>query len=113
MFTLHSKCQVVFNTADVLSVITALEVDIVSFMSFLRDNWPEVRITPKLHILDDHVASFLRLWHAGCGFYGEQGGESLHAIFKKKKSSYKGITNDCERLEYLLNEYLASTNPKA
>ena len=52
----------VFNTADVVSdeVITTLEVDIVSFMSFLHNNWPEVRITPKLHILEDHVASFLR-----------------------------------------------------
>ena len=114
LFTLYSKCHVVFNTADVLSddVITALEVDIVSFLSFLRDNWPEVRITPKLHILEDHVASFLRQWHAGCGFYGEQGGESLHAIFKKK-SSYKVIRNDCKRLEHLMNEYLASTNLKA
>ena len=75
LFTLYSKCHVVFNTADVLSddVITALEVDIVSFMSFLRDNWPEVRITLKLHILEDHAASFLRQWHAGCGFYGETG----------------------------------------
>ena len=46
LFTLYSKCHVVFNTADVLSddVITALEFDIVSFMSFLRDNWPKVRM---------------------------------------------------------------------
>ena len=75
LFTLYSKCHVAFNTADVLSddVITTLEVDIVSFMSFLLDNWPEVRITPKLQILEDHVASFLRPWHAGCEFYGEQG----------------------------------------
>ena len=40
LFTLYSKCHVVFNTADVLSndVITALEIDIVSLMSSLRDN---------------------------------------------------------------------------
>ena len=88
--------MLVFNTADVLSddVITALEVDIVSFMSFLRDNWPEVMIMPKLHILEDHVASFLRQWHAGCELYEEQGGESLHAIFNKKKSSFQGIRNE-------------------
>ena len=42
LFTLYSKCHVVFNSADVVSddVITALEVDIVLFMSFRRDNWP-------------------------------------------------------------------------
>ena len=38
LFTLYSKYHVVFNIADVLSddVITALEVDIVSLMPFLR-----------------------------------------------------------------------------
>ena len=72
-----------------------------------------MRITPKLHILEDHVIPFLEIWHAGCGFYGEQGGESLHAIFNKKKAQYHTIKNDCARLTYLMKAYLSSTNPKA
>ena len=39
-------------------------------------------------------------------FMGKQGGESLHAIFNKKKSSYKGMT--VKGWSILLYEYLAS-----
>ena len=115
LFTLYSKCHLIFNSDDMLSnnVISALETDIQSFMLFFRDNWPDVRITPKVHILEDHVIPFLEIWHVGCGFYGEQGGESLHAIFNKKKAQYHTIKNDCARLTYLMKEYLSSTNPKA
>ena len=82
-------------------------------MSYLRLNFPDVSITPKLHILEDHMVTFVSKWHAGCGFYGEQGGESIHAIFNRKKSRYSGIKNDCDRLSYLMKEYLSSTNPAA
>ena len=104
LFTLNSKCHLIFSSADMLSnnVISALETDIKSIKLFFRDNWPDVRITPKLHILEDHVIPFLEIWHAGCGFYGEQVGESLHAIFNKKKAQYHTIKNDCTRLTYLI-----------
>ena len=87
LFTLYSKCHVVFNSAQILSddVIDDLERDVKLFMTFFRDNWPGVWITPKLHILEDHTVPFIRRFHGACGFYGEQGGESIHAIFNKKK----------------------------
>ena len=112
---MYARCHLVFNSAKPLSeeIIATLEEDIKSYMAFLRDNFPDVRITPKLHIMEDHVIHFLKRWLTGCGFYGEQGGESLHAIFNKKKKRYSSIKKDTNRLTYLMKEYLASTNPKA
>lgn len=36
-------------------------------------------ITPKLHMLEDHVIPFLTKWGVGLGFLGEHGAESIHA----------------------------------
>ena len=115
LFEMYATCHLLFNSAKPLSeeVIATLEEDIKSYMAVLRANFPDVRITPKLHIMGDHVIHFLKRWLTGCGFYGEQGGESLHAIFNKKKKRYSSIKKDTNRLTYLMKEYLASTNPKA
>ena len=39
-------------------------------------------MTPKMHMLEDHVVPFLREWHVGFGFHREQGAESLHAVLR-------------------------------
>ena len=52
-------------------------------MSFFRKTWPKESITPKLHMLESHATSFISKWGAGFGLYGEQGAESLHAVFNK------------------------------
>ena len=46
-------------------------------MYFFWDNWPDVKITRKLHIVEKHVVDFIAKWGAASGYYGEQGAESL------------------------------------
>ena len=46
-------------------------------MEFFRSNWPAESITPKLHMLEDHVCQFIKQWGFGLGVYDEQGGESI------------------------------------
>ena len=82
-------------------------------MSFLRTNWPDVNISPKLHMLEDHVVDFLRRWKVGFGFYGEQGGESIHHEFKKMKERYSNIKPKTNRLKYLMTQHLLTVNPDA
>ena len=48
---------------------TAIE----DFMSHWRTNWPLETVTPKMHILEEHLVPFIQKWKLGCGFYGEQG----------------------------------------
>lgn len=82
-------------------------------MQYLRINWPIENISPKLHMLEDHVLDFIHLWKTGFGFYGEQGGESIHHEFKRMKNRYSNVKNPVDRLRYLMNQHLLATYPKA
>ena len=64
-----------------------------------------------MHMLEDHVVPFIRQWKVGLGFYGEQGGESLHHEFKRMKLRYKNIKSPLESLKYMMEQHLLSTNP--
>ena len=74
-------------------------------MAYFRGNWPKSSITPKMHMLEDHVIPFLKKWRYGLGFYGEQGGESLHHEFKNMKNRYKNIRKPVECLTYMMNQH--------
>ena len=63
------------------------EADIDRFLGFICKEFPHKSITPKLHMLEDHVCSFLRKWYIGLGFYGEQGIEGMHSVFRIQPSS--------------------------
>ena len=41
---------------------------ITNFLQFLREKFPDMTITPKLHMLEEHICPFLRQWHMGLGF---------------------------------------------
>ena len=56
------------------------------FMHYYRDVFPEASITPKLHILEDHMVNFLRNWRVGCGLLDERGSESIHKVYNPTKS---------------------------
>lgn len=82
-------------------------------MANFREQWPDESITPKLHILEDHVVPFLMKWKCGFGFYGEQGGESLHNQFNKMKHRFNNIKNPQERLRCLMRQHLLTGSPHA
>ena len=75
-------------------------------MGYLRLHWPDVNIPPKLHMLEDHVADFIRKWGVGLGFYGEQGGESLHNELNKLYKTYCGMKPNSRRLLSILKRAL-------
>lgn len=68
-------------------------------------------ITPKLHMLEDHVTEFLRTWHMGLGFYGEQGIEGIHKDYNTKSTAFQQVKNDPVRLRQLVRDHHISTNP--
>lgn len=82
-------------------------------MMYLHVHWPDVNISPKLHMLEDHVMEFICRWRVGFGFYGEQGGESIHHEFKHMKNRYSNIRNSTDRLKYMMDQHLLTTFPKA
>lgn len=62
-------------------------------MATYRDSFPHATVTPKLHMLEDHVCTFLRKWMVGFGFLGEQGAESIHARFNSLRRNFANMPN--------------------
>ena len=106
-------CHRTFNSAAALSVNDTheLKANIESFMIFFRSKFPDIRISPNLHILEGHVVPFIRRCDVGSRFYGEQGGESIHKTINAMKHNYSNIKNARERLKYVMCTHLAATNP--
>ena len=38
------------------------EEDIANFLQFIREKFPDMMITPRLHMLEEHVCPFLQQW---------------------------------------------------
>ena len=131
-FNLFSRCHLVYDSAKLLedTVINELgnhkhqhvytcntdscfltEINIESFLNYYRDTFPAATVTPKLHMLEDHVVPFLRRWRVGFGFHGEQGAESLHAAFNKISRSYLAIPDRVQRLKCVLKEHHLQISP--
>ena len=64
------------------------------FMHYYRDVFPGASITPKLHILEDHMVNFLRNWRVGCGLLGEQGAERIHKVYNQLITVHAQTTSD-------------------
>lgn len=88
-----------------------LEFDIDKFMEFYRDSFPHATITPKLHMLEDHIVPFLQEFHVGLGFLGEQGAESIHARFNKFRQDYRVMPNRAAQLKSIMNAHLLQVCP--
>ena len=82
-------------------------------MRYFRANWPDVKVTPKMHMLEKHTVDFLAKWGAGFGYYGEQGGESLHKEFNELNRTYSVVPSSKSRMEYILHEHHRRGNPEA
>ena len=74
-------------------------------MAQYRDSFPYATVTPKLHMLEDHVVPFLKKWKVGFGFLGEQGAESIHARFNSLRRNFANMPNPVQRLKSILNEH--------
>ncbi|KAL9976703.1 hypothetical protein ACROYT_G014030 [Oculina patagonica] len=83
LFTLFAKCHFSYNASAPMKdeEITTLAQDICTFTNYFREQFPQATIPPKMHMLEDHVVSFIQKWHFPLGFFGEQGGESIHHEF--------------------------------
>ena len=94
--------------------ITSLHLDkrIDVFLAFYRDSFPQATISPKLHMMEDHVVPFLQRWKVGFGFLGEEGAESIHARFNSIRKNFSNMPNKVVRLQAILNAHLTEVCPE-
>ena len=103
------KCLTILHTSYIDSD-PFVEKHIDDFMSFYRDSFPHATITPKLHLLEDHVVDFVKQYRVGFGFLGEQGAESIHAKFNGIRRNFVNMRNPVDRLSAILIEHLTQSS---
>ena len=86
--------------------------NITKFMSLYRSKFPHASVTPKLHMLEEHVVEWVKKWKAGFGLLGEQGAESIHAYFNGLRRTYAGIPDRVKRLKHMMAEHLLHVAPQ-
>ena len=87
------------------------ESNIKTFMEFYRREFPKASVTPKLHMMEDHVVPWIRKWKFGLGFHGEQGAESIHSVFNSLKRTYNNVHSPVERLQRIMREHFLQNSP--
>ncbi|KAJ8018727.1 hypothetical protein HOLleu_43131 [Holothuria leucospilota] len=115
LFRLFGTCHKQYNTADFHSDedIHALELTIRSYLQYFRTKFGNETIPPKMHILEDHVVPFIKKWHVGLGFLGEQGVESVHARLNSIKYNVRGLKDDLDILKSVMVTHWVQTRPGA
>lgn len=63
-----------------------------------------------MHILEDHVVPFTRKWKFPLGFFGEQGGESIHHDFLSLAEMFSWVKPATDRLKKMLEEHFIVTS---
>ena len=101
-----------FSNALVNFFTLSTERDIEAFVSFFRSSFPDATFPPKMHMLEEHVVPFLRKWHFPLGFFGEQGGESIHKDFVQLTSTFSHVKPSTTRLKKMLEEHHLVVHPK-
>ena len=81
-------------------------------MAHYRQHFSESTVIPKMHLLEDHVVPWLRRWHIASGLMGEQGAESLHAQIHTLENRFCGVSNELQRLEYVVREHNIQSAPE-
>ena len=63
-------------------------------------------------MLEGHVIPFMRKWHFPLGFFGDQGGESIHKDFAQFASTFSHVKPVTSRLKKMLQEHHLVVQPK-
>ena len=117
LMTLYADCRDIFSRSNAVNggVLEDLQKKIGLFMSACRQEVVargQGHITPKLHLLEDHVVKSMRRFRVGLGLLGEQGGEGLHAKFNELKTTFNSVVRDLDRLKLVVQQHCLTTLPQ-
>ena len=97
---------------DKSSTSNVADADIKKLTAFYRETFPEESFPPKFHMLESHVVSFIRKLRFPFGFYGEQGGESIHHEFVGLENNFSGVHPLTKRYKGMLQRHYTSIYPE-
>ena len=89
------------------------ESDIKRLTAYYRSTFPNESFPPKFHMLEDHIVSFIRKWKFPCGFFGVQGGESIHHEFVALQNSFNNVHPVTKRYKGMLERHFTNVYPES
>ena len=97
---------------DKSSTSNVADADIKKLTAFYRETFPEESFPPKFHMLESHVVSFIRKLRFPFGFYGQQGGESIHHEFVGLENNFSGVHPLTKRYKGMLQRHYTNIYPE-
>ena len=91
--------------------IAKAEKAVKKYMSYFRRTFPQESVTPKQHMLEQHVCKWMESWGFGMALHGEQGVEQTHAVVNALKPRVRSIMNEGTRVDSLIKEHYMVTTP--
>ncbi|XP_077985525.1 uncharacterized protein LOC144440134 [Glandiceps talaboti] len=111
LFMFFSKCHNIYNLCRQLTddEIESLRTNIRGLFIYLRVHFPHVAITPKLHMLEEHVLPQIQKYGVGLGFLGENGVEAIHHKINESLRTYASMSGkENDKIECLYKDHLYS-----
>lgn len=117
LLTEYAECRSIFSGKAPVSSRSRerLDAKITAFMSNCRKEIVARRlghITPKLHLLEEHVLECMDHFGMGLALLGEQGMESIHACFNKLNTTFTAIPSARDRLRTCAEQHFHATLPQ-
>ena len=82
-----------------------MEQAINMYCAYFRQEFPEICITLKQLLLEDHALDWLMKYRFGFGLFGEQVMESIHHKIRRISNNHCGIRNPAQRLKSKIEEH--------
>ena len=80
------------------SELGCIQENVSQYCKLIRKFYPS-KITPKIHMLENHCVPFIETFGFGLGLLGEQGGELIHATIAKIEKRTQGIRKRSKQLK--------------
>jgi hypothetical protein len=78
------------------------------YMKYYRDYFPKETVTPKQHMIKQHVIPSLAKWGVGLALFREHGVEQSHSMIDALKGRARGIRNPKDRIRILMEQHFLS-----
>lgn len=118
LFTQYASARKLFASCSKLDEtnISQLEEHIRQFMSTVRAEVTERQkktVTPKLHLLEQHLVPLVKRFGIALGLLGEQGGEGIHHHFNELevRANISKVKTSVAQLKIVVEHHLHETIP--
>ncbi|XP_048587469.1 uncharacterized protein LOC125570210 [Nematostella vectensis] len=109
----HVNIALKYNSATPMSQeqLSTLEQDIKRLFGYYHETFPDESFPLKFHMLEHHVVEFIRHWRFPLGFFGEQGGESIHHELQALHRTHSQTKPATNRLKAIIQDHYVIVAP--